>query len=340
MKRVRISTPSRLHFGLLRFRTISGPSYGGLGVMIDWPRFVVEMQASDRWSVVGPLRGRAEGFAKLALQRLGRPNNRPSALRIEIPAAISQHCGLGGGTQLGLAIAAGVSRLCGSQEHSLQALVAAVDRGRRSAVGSHGFQQGGLIWEAGRQGDEPLGRLAERIAVPRDWRFVLISDQGTGLSGPAENSAFETLPPVPRQTTSRLCELVERRILPALKSKNIGEFGEGVYQYGRLAGECFASAQGGAYASPGIAERVRQIRKMGIAGVGQSSWGPTIFAAVANQRQAEDLVERLQGVPSGDQVVLQIVAPDNRGAAIEDVSAEPALHSPHRPKTTTIYSSP
>ena len=56
---VRITTPSRLHFGLLRFSQESGPSYGGLGMMIDRPRVEVELSAADEWSVSGPYGERA-----------------------------------------------------------------------------------------------------------------------------------------------------------------------------------------------------------------------------------------------------------------------------------------
>ncbi|MCH7751507.1 MAG: hypothetical protein IH898_05060, partial [Planctomycetes bacterium] len=139
---LRITTPSRLHFGLLRFSQESGPSYGGLGMMIDRPRVEVELSAAERWSVSGPYGERALELARRSLQAC-----LPStihAVKVDVRAAPAPHSGLGAGTQLALAIATGVRQLCQAPPLEIERLVTSVGRGRRSAVGSHGFQLGGL----------------------------------------------------------------------------------------------------------------------------------------------------------------------------------------------------
>ena len=42
-------------------------------------------------------------------------------------------------------------------------------------------------------------------------------------------------------------------------------------------GACFASAQGGTFASPQASLIVDELRRLGFVGVGQSSWGPTLY---------------------------------------------------------------
>lgn len=316
---VRVSAPSRLHFGLLRFAQAEGPSYGGLGMMIDRPRVVVRLQPADRWQAVGPLADRALVYAKQALAAW--PHRSVHALELQISAAAPPHCGLGTGTQLALAVAVGLRKVCGQPQAELGELVAVVRRGQRSAVGSHGFFRGGLLWETGRLAEETLGRLARRVVMPDAWRVVLITPlHDHGLYGDQEVQAFEQLPPVSPEVTQRLKELAESEILPAADRADLPRFGESVFQYGRLAGSCFAAIQGGPYASPRIARTIDRLRCLGVAGVGQSSWGPTVFALVADDNAAAALIDRLKSCPECADCRLSLAAPDNQGARVEKIT--------------------
>ncbi len=315
-----ITTPSRLHFGLLRFEQAEGRSYGGLGMMIADPRWVVELDAADQWAGEGVGFQRALEFARHVLNAVDAPR-KPQALRIRIRQAIPAHRGLGGGTQLGLAIAAGVRRLFDLPEASAEELAAASGRGQRSAVGAHGFVHGGLIWEKGRPPGESLGQLAARIALPESWRIVLV-DTGdpSGLSGKPEVDAFKALPPVRAATTERLEQLAEEAILPAAQRGDLKAFGEALYDYGRTAGECFAPVQGGPYASPAIARCIRTIRQLGVPAAGQSSWGPTVFAVTESIEHAKQLCESLANNPATATDTTQVTAPNNHGATIEHLA--------------------
>ena len=312
-----VSTPSRLHFGLLRFEQTDGPSYGGLGMMVAEPRCVVELDAAEQWAGEGVGFQRALEFARHVLNGIDAPC-KPPALRVRVRQYIPSHRGLGGGTQLGLAVAAGVRRLLELPDTSAADLAAAAGRGQRSAVGAHGFIQGGLIWEKGRAPGESLGQLAARVALPESWRIVLVDtgEQG-GLSGKPEVDAFKVLPPVPSGTTERLEQLAEDVILPSAERGALEEFGQGLHDYGRTAGECFAPVQGGAYASSAIARCVRTIRQLGIPGAGQSSWGPTVFAVTESVEKAERLCDSLANNAATANYSTQITTANNRGATTE-----------------------
>ena len=322
---VTISTPSRLHFGLLRFEQIDGPSFGGLGMMIAEPRCTLRLTAASEWQSNGPDAERAITHAQQALAHLVAAGQRPAganqqtppALRIEVLDSIPPHQGLGSGTQLALAIAAGVRTLYGVPPASAEELAAMVGRGRRSAIGCHGFLQGGLLYELGSLPNEPLGRLAQRVEVPAAWRIVLIAaSPAAGLSGEHEASAFGQLPPVPAATTARLAQLAEASILPAVANIDFDLFGEALFEYGRLAGDCFSSVQGGPYASAEIAACVETLRSLGVRGVGQSSWGPTVFAFAGDQAHADDVVARMRAMSAWCDHAMRITAADNVGAHI------------------------
>jgi predicted sugar kinase len=69
-------------------------------------------------------------------------------------------------------------------------------------------------------------------------------------------------------------------MLPALAEQDLTVFGEALHEFNARAGEWFAAAQGGRYATEEVAALVRWLRGQGVRGVGQSSWGPTVFAVV------------------------------------------------------------
>ena len=84
-----------------------------------------------------------------------------------------------------------------------------------------------------------------------------------------------------------LCRLVLLGMLPALAEHDLEAFGEALYDFNCRAGEPFAPVQGGVYAGPRIAEVVAFVRQQGVRGVGQSSWGPTVFAVTEDEAGAE-----------------------------------------------------
>ncbi len=187
-------------------------------------------------------------------------------------------------------------------------------RGRRSAVGCHGFQSGGLIFEYGSLPQDQLSPLLYWTEVPEEWRVILIAaSRSPGLSGSDEAAAFGELPPVPIKVTERLQQLAWA-MLPNIERGDVESFGEAIYEYGRFAGECFASVQGGPYASAEIAACVETLRGLGVRGAGQSSWGPTVFAFAANEARANEIVAQMRAIPAWREHAMRITRPDNRGA--------------------------
>src|SRR5207248_291616 len=49
-----------------------------------------------------------------------------------------------------------------------------VGRGRRSALGIHGFAQGGFLVEAGKRSADGVAPLVARMAFPDAWRVLLV----------------------------------------------------------------------------------------------------------------------------------------------------------------------
>ena len=301
---------SRLHFGLLNpwMEGAAAPLepaprrvFGGVGLMVERPNLRLRITPSSSWTTSGPLAARALAFAqRFALASRQEEGERNLAARhLSIEQALPEHVGLGSGTQLGLAVASGLAASWGLQ-CDLATLARRVGRGLRSALGAHGFEQGGLLVEAGKTAANRLAPLVARMPFPEAWRLVLVlPGEGCGgeIHGDREVEAFAQLATRPASSvrTDLLCRLVLMGILPALVEHDLEAFSEAVNEYNRQVGEAFAPVQGGIYASPRVAELVAFVRAQGVAGVGQSSWGPTVFAVVADTDHAEFLAAQLRG---------------------------------------------
>ncbi|MBI3838768.1 MAG: beta-RFAP synthase [Planctomycetia bacterium] len=311
---IEITAPSRLHFGLLSFGQPAMRQFGGVGAMIDQPGLRLLISPADRFSPEGRLSERVRATVERISSKL-RLDTAP-ACRIEVLTAPGEHVGLGTGTQLSLAVAAGLNAFLGRQELEPAELATLAGRGERSAIGTYGFAHGGMLVETGKAAGEPLSPLHQRVELPDAWRFVLVCPQDQcGLSGDAERRAFRELPPVPLETTARLLNEVFEELLPAAVERQFERFSESLYRYGYAAGMCFADRQGGPFASPRAAKLVRTIRELGIRGVGQSSWGPTLFTLLPSVQGADTFIGRIRQHLSDADTVL-VARPNNSGAQI------------------------
>jgi beta-RFAP synthase len=224
--------------------------------------------------------------------------------RVEVLSCPPEHIGLGVGTQLGLAVAKAVAAELGLPYLSAVELAERVGRGARSGVGVHGFDGGGLILDAGKRNGEAVSSLHSRRHLPEDWRVVLACPRGAPRwHGDAERRAFAAPSAV---DTTRLRELFE--ILG--KTTEYATFAEALHEYNRLAGAVFAEAQGGDYSSPEVAALIARVRALGVPGVGQSSWGPTVFAITPDADRAAWLAEQLA---SPEMEFVTVTRPDSAG---------------------------
>lgn len=319
---VHVTAPSRLHFGLWSLAAAAGRQFGGVGAMVEQPglRLRIEplvggVKVRVGATAEGPLAARAEEFARRWAEFHGISAH---LCRILVEHAPREHVGLGTGTQLGLAIAAGLNAFCGLPSQSAQELALSVGRGLRSAVGTYGFLFGGLVVEQGKLPEEPISPLDCRIDLPEDWRFVLVRDPtASGLAGEDEIAAMASLPGVPSAVTQELIAMVRDELVPAAATHDFAAFAPSLYRYGHLSGQCFAARQGGPYNGPVLTRLVERIRSLGYVGVGQSSWGPTLYVAVAAENEAAQLVSRLRSDDAGRQLEIEIASPCNRGAEIQ-----------------------
>jgi beta-ribofuranosylaminobenzene 5'-phosphate synthase len=310
---VHVAAPSRLHFGLW---SLAGADreFGGVGAMIDRPGLKLSVAPKEKFAATGPLAERVRMFACrwAEFHRAALP-----ACEVRVADAPPQHVGLGTGTQLGLAVASGLNAWAGYPPLSAIELAVCTGRAQRSAVGTYGFLHGGLIVEQGKLPGEPISPLDCRVDLPADWRFVLVRPtELSGLAGDDEAQAIDSLPAVPTSVHDRLVAEAREHLVPAAATADYADFAGSLYRYGKLAGQCFAARQGGPYNGPVLAALVQHIREIGYEGVGQSSWGPTLFVLTENQPAAENLATGLRAESSFGKLAIDLACPCNTGASI------------------------
>src|SRR4051812_1191580 len=147
-----IVTGNRLHFSLFQPGAAAGQRrFGGVGMMIDRPGFQVRLTPAESWSAEGPLAERTLAFAHCCLAGLQR--DRGLSLpphQLTVLQAAPEHAGLGTGTQLGMAVARLLSGAAGLPNLPAAELAALAGRGRRSGLGTYGFEYGGFLVDGGR----------------------------------------------------------------------------------------------------------------------------------------------------------------------------------------------
>lgn len=310
---VEVFAPARLHLGFLDLAGSLGRRFGGIGLAIDGFGTRLTLTRAAAPSAEGPGAARALEHLAHAAAALGLP---PQA-RIVLGASSPEHAGLGSGTQLGLAVAAGLARLHQRSPGAAE-LAAAVGRGARSGVGIAVFEQGGFIVDGGRGAESGVAPVIARLPFPADWRLLLLLDPARhGLHGKAELAAFGALPPFSESLAGTLCHHVLLQLLPGLAEQDFAAVSAALGTIQARLGDYFSAAQGGRYTSPAVGEAIVWLERQGVHGVGQSSWGPTGFALFDSAARAEvALAALIEHCPAARGLQCRVVAGLNRGAEI------------------------
>ncbi len=260
---IRIRTPSRLHFGLLSLPSDEAAGwpthdasaalprrhFGGAGLMIERPGIDLTVEPAASWSADGPGAERALAFA----QRCSTAAGITGSFHVRIAAAAPEHAGLGTGTQLGLAVARALAEITQQKDRDAVTLAQLVGRGRRSALGVHGFAAGGFLVEAGKRDPDTIAPLVGRWEFPAEWSVLLIVPRGKqGTHGTRELDAFADLSrrPADDRTTEILSRIVLLGLIPALLERDLPTFGESLHDFNRRVGTLFQPAQGDIYSDP------------------------------------------------------------------------------------------
>ena len=260
----------------------AGRRYGSLGLALEGPFTRLRLRSDAEVVAEGPDAARAARYATALAERF----HLPEGVRIDVDEAIPPHAGLGSGTQLALAVGAGMAKLFDLDVRTVD-LAAALDRGTRSGLGIGLFDHGGFVVDGGSAGDGIPPPVIARQPFPGAWCLLLVFDRSRqGPYGEAELEKFAALLEFPEADAAELCRLVLLCALPGVVQADLNAFGEAVGRIQARVGDHFAGVQGGRFASPGVSRVLDWLGSRGLNAIGQSSWGPTGFAVCPSDATA------------------------------------------------------
>ncbi len=326
-----VRTAARLHFGFGNLSLAHARLYGGVGVTLDTPQLIVEAHPASS-VIVADESGEAEAIRNTVASYAERVTEllELDGVSLTVHERLPRHVGLGSGTQLALAVYAATAA-AHDRPVDVRETAPALGRGGRSGIGVAGFESGGFLLDGGHptsqfttdrpaDGEWTVPPVIARHELPDDWQFVLVlPDAEPGRNGDDEDasmrSVVESADPA---LADEISAVLTRRVLPAAALGRRQEFGAAIGEIGRLNGAWYTDAQGGVFRPP-VGRIVDELgTHPAIDGVGQSSWGPTVYGlthadAVESARAAGRDALAVAGV-EGEVLV---ATPRNNGATIE-----------------------
>ena len=284
---VRVETISRLHFGFMNLTGSSDRLNGSMGVALNSPNTVVTVGRNNNLVIKNGNERKILGFVTKFSKRYHIEPN----VRIKVEKSIPEHLGLGSGTQLALAISFAMAKI-NDINIDVREIATIMGRGKRSQVGIACFDTGGFIIDADEKKilkDEvaPPTRTIFRRDFPEKWCFVLVIPKTEiGLSGEIEEAALNRVTPS-KKISAEICKLVQGQLLPSFFEEDIEGFGSALTEIDRRTGMYFGKAQGGVYRDKMGKEIIECMLQSGAYGVGQSSWGPTLYGLVKEKESRQ-----------------------------------------------------
>mgnify|MGYP001088367462 CR=1 FL=1 len=318
--RVRISAPARLHLGDLDPFALGRFGYAPV-LAITEPRTVIEAEEAEGLEVEGLETDEVRTYAQRALEAF-----KLKGAKVTVKATPPRHSGFGSTTQLCLAVGRAVTKAHGLNVPLLE-LVKALKR--TSTGGIYPFQFGGFVVAGGfpvKPGEqiwvreEPLiPPLIFRSHFPEDWRFVLVRPLVAPKSPDkeAEEAAFSALRErkAPVELIHKGYFILAAKLLPALLERNAEAFGKALTELQVTVGRIYQPVQEQIF-NPASQWLIPILNRSGALGIGQSSWGPTVYAFTDTPEAAQKITEKIK-VETQAKAEVTIVGADNAGARIE-----------------------
>ena len=287
---LRIRTPSRLAFGLIDMNGEIGRVEGGLGLTLEKPCLELRARRAGALAIGGPAAVPESGRRKFeAMSQVFREKYGTDGVDVSVEETIPDHSGLGSGTQLALAFGQAVNLLY-DLKLKLPEIVRIAQRGGTSGIGCAAFEMGGFIADAGHRFGGPGGKtmfapsaastgfsappILFHANLPSSWRVVIVLPAaGVITHGDEEKALFLKHCPVPSNEAAQSARLALLKVLPAILEEDIEDFGAGLEAMQRFGLKRIQIAR----QNEQVRETMNEMRRLGLRGVGMSSWGPTLF---------------------------------------------------------------
>lgn len=317
---IRITSPSRLHIGLIDMNASCGRVDGGVGLSLASPHITISAEISSEIEVIGDssFAARMKKAAEILLPK-------GKGIKISIEEDIPPHIGCGSGTQAALCASAAVNELY-NLNMSVKGMAIAVGRGGTSGIGVASFQKGGFIVDGGHKfvdkgsfspssaSKTPPAPVIFREDFPQ-WDIILALPKSNciGAHDIREVDIFKQMCPIPLHEVQTVSHIVLMQLMPAIMDQDIESFSKGINQMQTI-GFKHREVQ---LQDPAVRDLIELLQDNGAYGAGMSSFGPIVFAFSDNHHESIMLQNVAQSFLSdtlgGD---VMITHANNTGASI------------------------
>lgn len=290
--RIEVETGARIHLGFYGIRP-GYREYGGLGIYVGDIGYKIVVKEHEYDLVKGCQAGRVTEVINEVRTQFKTTKH----YMIEVQKCIPEHVGLGSTTQLKLALYSAILRLEGIVA-SLEDIAVKAGVGSISGVGLYGFKYGGLIVDSGRRRGSELVGFLTRYEFPENWYIaVVVPATRHKVFGEVEKRYMMACA-TNESSYCRALEIVFRRLLPAVVERNFTDFVASVEELDKLTSNYFAAQKGRFYCKESEVV-AKALKEAGGRGIGQSSWGPTVYAFFEARKAAENAIRYVRDVAGG-----------------------------------------
>jgi len=325
-----VKTPSRLHVTLIDLNGKYGRIDGGVGITTQNPSLVLEVNKGygdtqvmfSRTYLSKDTREDYKGKIFSIVRKINEYLGMEESYHFNLKEIFPSHSGLGSGTQLSLAVAKAILEM---NDHDLPIpkIAEIVGRGGTSGIGVASFESGGFILDSGHMKSikkEFLPSSASKAApptviarydFPSDWKIIMaIPDVERRVFGDGEVNIFQKYCPIPLEEVQELTHLLFMKMMPSVIEEDLDSFGEAVND---IQGIGFKKIEL-KLQNPLIHELIDNLRNAGAAGVGMSSFGPTVYAIT--DTNSKDICKAARDAMNENTGVIIATTAQNQGAEI------------------------
>jgi beta-ribofuranosylaminobenzene 5'-phosphate synthase len=162
-----------------------------------------------------------------------------------------------------------------------------VGRGGTSGIGVASFSNGGFIVDGGHKkiikkdflpssaSEASPPPIIARYDFPEDWNIIMaIPHVKRKVFGDGEVNIFQKYCPIPLEDVQELTHLLFMKMMPAVLEEDLDYFGEAIDNLQSIGFKKIELK----LQNPFIKELMDNLKQAGAAGVGMSSFGPTVYA--------------------------------------------------------------
>jgi beta-ribofuranosylaminobenzene 5'-phosphate synthase len=350
IKLLEVKTGSRLHFGLFELAEGEPLRYGGLGLMLAEPGWRLRFSTKDPNQQLETVVHDCDPLSANDIrQRIDYVRERvdsfyphQASIQVDVLQSLPLHSGLGAGTQLAAAVAIGFKSLQSLSNDStrllqpphwsdsvthcvtISELLNLSGRGKRSSIGLCGILNGGLILDYGLpanfadRSNSPRTVQFERRSFDVPWPILLISAPADAkVAGAIESDLISIAAEHPNPNRQGMLDCAKLALQFSTSDPNYDRFTASLDRFVDYAGALFEPCQGGRFNGAVVQHAVELARYAGLGGVGQSSWGPTVFGFARDMHHAQVAMEQFHQLRPNNLWTIRISHPSNAGASLE-----------------------